>query len=218
MNKEEAKYWKKYIDDVLESKLEVMTSDKMEALKARNFADKYMLGIEGQSELPQSVFRRFLETVDFASVSDAITKAEAAIEAVALLRERLHEAEVALAGVAETIDAFIVSLDVLQSKIDEVEDSIPDLNAYATNDVSSAIEDMDDKYYVYMSDLDTREEMVRVPGNDITEGQRPTYGWKAKDNNVLIFTYSEYPEVTDKVYYQSNGNEAGIVIEAPIKV
>lgn len=216
MTKEETRYWKKYIDMALETKLVNMTSDKIESLKARNFAETYMQGLEGQSELPQAVFRRFLETVDFASVSDAIETATAAAEAVARLREALGHAEEVLAGVVTTIDDFLVSLETLSGKIQQVEDSIPDLNAYNTGDVTNAIENMDENYYVHMTDLDTRELMVRMPEADEKDGeQRPTYAWKAKDNNIMLFTYSATPAVLDKVYYKSNGYEAGFVIEAP---
>ena len=82
--------------------------------------------------------------------------------------------------------------------------------------MTSAIENMDTNYYVYMTDLDTRELMVRMPDSDVEDGeQRPTYAWKAKDNNVMLFTYSATPAELDKVYYQNSGYEAGFVIEAP---
>ena len=130
--------------------------------------------------------------------------------------ERATEAAERAEDVAESMRS---ALDNMQAQIDEIEQSIPDMLPYETSHVSSAIANIGTNYYMQITELNTREEMVRWVGNDHGGGgQRPTYGWITKDNQVEVFTYDEHPVEMSQVYYQADGSLAGFVIEAPIKV
>lgn len=61
MTKEEAIYWKGYIDRQLTEKLERLTGVQVDSAKISGFADSYMRTVVGQEYLPQGLFREFLK-------------------------------------------------------------------------------------------------------------------------------------------------------------
>lgn len=65
MTIKEAQYFKKYIDERLNELLGAMTQQQLNTLQGQRFAARFMGNIEGQQMLPQSVFRQFLNEIDF---------------------------------------------------------------------------------------------------------------------------------------------------------
>ena len=61
MTKEEAIYWKGYIDRQLTEKLERLTGVQVDSAKISGFADSYMRTVVGQEYLSQGLFREFLK-------------------------------------------------------------------------------------------------------------------------------------------------------------
>lgn len=61
MTKEEAIYWKGYIDRQLTEKLERLTGVQVDSAKISGFADSYMQTVVGQEYLSQGLFREFLK-------------------------------------------------------------------------------------------------------------------------------------------------------------
>ena len=61
MTKEEAIYWKRFIVKTIEERLPQVTVSDLDAARIRDFAKENMTLITGQQELPQTVFRKFLE-------------------------------------------------------------------------------------------------------------------------------------------------------------
>lgn len=65
MTIKEAQYFKKYIDKQLNDMLAVKTKQQLSTLASQRFAERFMTDITGQQSLPQSVFRQFLNEIDF---------------------------------------------------------------------------------------------------------------------------------------------------------
>ncbi|MBQ6724038.1 MAG: hypothetical protein IJQ84_05950 [Paludibacteraceae bacterium] len=61
MTKEEAIYWKNYIDKVVSEKLDTLEVSDADAIRISDFAKRYMQVITGQQYVPQGLFREFLE-------------------------------------------------------------------------------------------------------------------------------------------------------------
>lgn len=83
MTIKEAQYFRDYIDSRLQELLSAMTKEEHDTLQGRRFADRFMQGITNQQELPQSVFRQFLNEIDYSeakSLHDDLVKAQGQIE------------------------------------------------------------------------------------------------------------------------------------------
>lgn len=83
MTIKEAQYFKKYIDGRLNDILGAMTQQQLNTLQGQRFAARFMGDIKGQQMLPQSVFRQFLNEIDFSEAKqlhDDLVKAQGQIE------------------------------------------------------------------------------------------------------------------------------------------
>lgn len=83
MTIKEAQYFKKYIDERLNDILGAMTQQQLNTLQGQRFAARFMGNIKGQQMLPQSVFRQFLNEIDFSEAKqlhDDLVKAQGQIE------------------------------------------------------------------------------------------------------------------------------------------
>lgn len=83
MTIKEAQYFKKYIDRRLNDILGAMTQQQLNTLQGQRFAARFMGDIKGQQMLPQSVFRQFLNEIDFSEAKqlhDDLVKAQGQIE------------------------------------------------------------------------------------------------------------------------------------------
>lgn len=83
MTIKEAQYLKKYIDERLNDILGAMTQQQLNTLQGQRFAARFMGDIKGQQMLPQSVFRQFLNEIDFSEAKqlhDDLVKAQGQIE------------------------------------------------------------------------------------------------------------------------------------------
>ena len=83
MTIKEAQYFKKYIDERLNDILGAMTQQQLNTLQGQRFAARFMGDIKGQQMLPQSVFRQFLNEIDFSEAKqlhDDLVKAQGQIE------------------------------------------------------------------------------------------------------------------------------------------
>ncbi len=83
MTIKEAQYFKKYIDGRLNDILGAMTQQQLNTLQGQRFAARFMGDIKGQQMLPQSVFRQFLNEIDFSEAKqlhDNLVKAQGQIE------------------------------------------------------------------------------------------------------------------------------------------
>ena len=65
MTIKEAQYFKKYIDERLNELLGAMTQQQLNTLQGQRFAARFLSNVEGQQMLPQSVFRQFLDEIDY---------------------------------------------------------------------------------------------------------------------------------------------------------
>lgn len=96
MTIKEAQYFRDYIDSRLQELLSAMTKEEHDTLQGRRFADRFMQGITNQQELPQSVFRQFLEEIDFSeakSLHDDLVKAQGQIEQALSEAEKVSDME-----------------------------------------------------------------------------------------------------------------------------
>lgn len=83
MTIKEAQYFKKYIDERLNDILGAMTQQQLNTLQGQRFAARFMGDIKGKQMLPQSVFRQFLNEIDFSEAKqlhDDLVKAQGQIE------------------------------------------------------------------------------------------------------------------------------------------
>ena len=83
MTIKEAQYFKKYIDGRLNDILGAMTQQQLNTLQGQRFAARFMGDIKGQQMLPQSVFRQFLNEIDFSEAKqlhDDLVKAQGQLE------------------------------------------------------------------------------------------------------------------------------------------
>lgn len=72
MTIKEAQYFKKYIDGRLNDILGAMTQQQLNTLQGQRFAARFMGDIKGQQMLPQSVFRQFLNEIDFSEAQQPL--------------------------------------------------------------------------------------------------------------------------------------------------
>ena len=96
MTIKEAQYFKKYIDGRLNDLLSAMTQQQLTTLQGQRFAARFMSNIEGQQMLPQSVFRQFLNEIDFGEAKqlhDDLVKAQGQIEQALSEAERVSDME-----------------------------------------------------------------------------------------------------------------------------
>lgn len=61
MTKEEAIYWKNYIDKVVSERLDALEVSDADAIHISDFAKRYMQVMTGHQYVPQGLFREFLE-------------------------------------------------------------------------------------------------------------------------------------------------------------
>ena len=90
MTIKEAQYFKKYIDGRLNDILGAMTQQQLNTLQGQRFAARFMGDIKGQQMLPQSVFRQFLNEIDF---SEAKQLHDDLVVAQGQLEQALQQAE-----------------------------------------------------------------------------------------------------------------------------
>ncbi len=96
MTIKEAQYFKKYIDGRLNDILGAMTQQQLNTLQGQRFAARFMGNIKGQQMLPQSVFRQFLNEIDFSEAKqlhDDLVKAQGQIEQALQQAEQVSDME-----------------------------------------------------------------------------------------------------------------------------
>ncbi len=96
MTIKEAQYFKKYIDGRLNDILGSMTQQQLNTLQGQRFAARFMGNIKGQQMLPQSVFRQFLNEIDFSEAKqlhDDLVKAQGQIEQALQQAEQVSDME-----------------------------------------------------------------------------------------------------------------------------
>lgn len=145
MTKQEAVYWKRFIEEMITERLPYYRVTDEEAQRISEFATHYMQTITGQQPLPQSVFRKFLEIFgSIPAIQEDILKAQAEISAWLEKLEDLATETNATANKEEILNA-IAELNIFEECT--VSDIYKMFNEFAAPFV------LDDEGYILVTNL-----------------------------------------------------------------